>query len=163
MLNRSAFELSNYEIGDDSVFLSSSTDEADSSLSPSTSAAAAAGLPLPPPPPSRPPKPPHLAAMQSALAAAASNSGTGRADNYANSTDMAELAAETKNVIEESKSKPKPTNWPVPPPPREKYVDLVFKIVKDFERLNLEPILPNESRFEYTNLIENGELYHEGN
>ena len=117
--SRSAFELSNYEMGDDSVFLSS-TDEADSSLSPS-SAAATTALPLPPPP-SRPPKPPHLAAMQSALAAAAA-SGTGRTDNYANSADMAAVCeaeeAETKNVIGDSKSKPKPTNWPLPPPARE--------------------------------------------
>ena len=104
-------------MGDDSVFLSS-TDEADSSLSPS-----AAALPLPPPP-SRPPKPAHLAAMQSALAASAA--GTGRADNYANSMDMAAVCeaekAESKNVIEESKNNPKPTNWPLLPPPREKYI-----------------------------------------
>ena len=115
-MSRSAFELSNYEMGDDSVFLSS-TDEADSSLSPS----AAAALPLPPPP-SRPPKPAHLAAMQSALAASAA--GTGRADNYANSMDMAAVyeAEKEKIVIEESKNNQNPTNWPLPPPPREEEI-----------------------------------------
>ena len=64
--------------------------------------------------------------------------GTGRTDNYANSMDMAAVCeaekAESKNVIEESKNNPKPTNWPLPPPPREDGIYLVFNMMNRFRR-----------------------------
>jgi hypothetical protein len=114
--NRSALELSNYEMGDDSVFLSS-TDEADTSFSPARNSVAttSGNIPMPPLlPPTRPPKPKHLAAMQSTLAAAAA-SGSGQQQNYANSVHMQDVYQKevAKNVIESNNNSP----WATPPSP----------------------------------------------
>ncbi len=116
-----ALELSNYDMGDDSVFLSGSgTDEADSSFSPGrpvkTDAMMMSSIPMPP---SRPPKPPHLA--RTAAAPPSRTAGTDMmGENYENSTDMQALyqkeAAESNNNT---------SQWPMhpagsaPPPPRE--------------------------------------------